>query len=86
MEDRHAAVSSKIGLSIGAMNFSFFALNALTYWYGSECMLESSVCPTSASGQEYTPKMVMEVFFLLLNCYYLVVVVTPTISSLDQGR
>lgn len=56
--DRQFNISAKIGLSIGAMNFCFFALNALTYWFGSECMLNSSICPKSSSGQNYTPRMV----------------------------
>jgi len=49
-------------------------------------MLDSQVCPSSTAKQTYSPKTVTEVFYLILNCYYLVVVLTPTLSSLNQGK
>ena len=68
------------------MNFCFFALCALIYWFGSQCMIEgSSVCPSSASHQKYTPRMVCEVYYLVMNCYYLVVVLCPTMAALKAG-
>ena len=68
------------------MNFCFFGLCGLIYWFGSECMIEgSSVCPKSVSRQDYTARMVCKVYYLVMNCYYMIVVLSPTVAALKAG-
>lgn len=79
-------MSSKVGASVALMNICFFLLNALAYWYGSECLVQGSVCPKSASRQDYKPATVSIVFYVLLSCYYLVVMISPTANGLSHGK
>ena len=86
LKQHYYRLSSKVGTSVALMNICFFLLNALAYWYGSECVVKGTICPESASHQNYDPKTVSIVFYVLLNCYYLVVLISPTANGISQGK
>ena len=49
-------------------------------------MMESSICPAHASRQEYEPVTVSIIFYVLINCYYLVILLSPTANGISQGK
>lgn len=86
LKQHYYTLSSKVGVSVALMNISFFFLNLLAYWYGSECVVNGSICPESVSKQVYEPMTVSIIFYVLINCYYLIVLVSPTANGLSQGK
>jgi hypothetical protein len=45
LKQHYYRLSSRVGVSVALMNISFFLLNTLAYWYGSECVVSGSICP-----------------------------------------
>lgn len=86
LKQHYYRLSSKVGTTVALMNICFFLLNALAYWYGSECVVSGTICQESVSKQTYEPMTVSIIFYVLLNCYYLVVLISPTANGLSQGK
>lgn len=59
------------------MKHLFFPAAPIAYLYGSECLVSATICPQSFSKQVYEPVTVSIIFYILLNCCYLVVLISP---------
>ena len=86
MKPHYYRVSSKVGATVAFMNICFFTLNVIVYWFGSECIVGGAVCPHSASKQEYTPTSVITIFLVLVNCSYMIVLISPTVNGISQAK
>ena len=68
--------------------FSILALYlgfTLCYWYGSECVFNSSKCPQSISTGPYTAGVVIKIFYALLLPALSLNQLTPSLEKIAEG-
>lgn len=68
-------------LSVLVVYFAF----TLTYWYGAECVFNSSKCPQSISTQPYTAGVVMKIFYALIIPAISMNQLTPSFEKIVEG-
>ena len=64
-------------------HFCFFGLFALAFWYGSECVKGSNICP---SNPKYTSGNVISILFCLLFPAVNIQQIFPCVNSINEGK
>ncbi len=63
--------------------FCFFGIFALAFWYGSECVKGSNICPANPS---YTGGKILSIFLCLLLPAVNVQQIFPSMESINEGK
>jgi hypothetical protein len=61
----------------------FFGIFALAFWYGSECVKGSNICP---ADPKYTSGNILSILFCLLLPALNVQQLFPSIQSINDGK
>jgi hypothetical protein len=76
----------KIGLSFAFLNGLVFAIYSLGFWFGSNCVIGSSRCPTNISGGYYTTQNIEVIFFNFIMACNALSTFSPAIKKVSLGR
>ena len=72
---------------MGAMILATLASYSLSFWYGSNCVEGSSICPTNLNGfKTYTAGDTLAIFFNLFMAGMSFIQLPPILKNISEGR